>query len=44
MTKQEIIDRIQSETIALLSSHSRENEIKTYIELWEKYKKDLTDD
>ena len=43
MTKQEIIDLIQVETLNLLNlKQDRAKDIETYIDLWELHKKDLT--
>ena len=45
MTKQEIIDLIQVETLSLLNlKQDRAKDIETYIDLWEEHKKDLTND
>ena len=37
MTREEVIDKIQDETL-YLNTHTVFETIKTYIELWEKYK------
>ena len=41
MTREEVISKIQDETLNVLKTGSRADEIKRYIELWEKYKGEI---